>query len=58
MNYDFVCSVCNESMIVEAPIGADLLSPSCSECKTLMVQRYSAPNIVLKGKGFYKTDKG
>lgn len=48
--YDFKCKECDE--VIET---TDRTAPICKVCKKEMQRVWSAPGILFKGKGFYKT---
>ena len=53
--YDYACFQCDTQFEYELSINHN--KPFCDNCGYVMIQVYSAPGIVFKGSGFYKTDK-
>lgn len=51
--YEYRCPICNNQMELELSMEHDLVR--CTSCNALANRIYSAPGIVFKGKGFYKT---
>lgn len=51
--YEYRCPICNNQMELELSMEHDLVR--CNDCNALANRIYSAPGIVFKGKGFYKT---
>jgi len=60
MTYLFQCQNCQTIFEISASFSTVItLHPNCPECKSNNTKRkYLAPQIVYKGKGFYKTDNG
>lgn len=51
--YEFQCDKCGISMDVISTFE-NIEAPRC--CEEQMKRNYSAPAVVFKGSGFYKTD--
>ena len=49
--YVFRCARCFESVEIDAKVGEVPDAPSCP-CGNLMLRRWSAPGVVLKGSGW------
>ena len=52
--YEYRCPLCNLQMELELPMEHDLVR--CQDCGAQANRIYSAPGLVFKGKGFYRTD--
>ena len=52
--YEYRCPLCNLQMQLELPMEHDLVR--CQDCGAQANRIYSAPGLVFKGKGFYRTD--
>jgi putative FmdB family regulatory protein len=59
-SYEYECYECGEKFSIVIGFSSSLgINAVCPECKSKKVKRlYSTPNIIFKGKGFYKTDNG
>ena len=55
--YDYRCRTCETWEEVERSIHSDDQPVPCPTCQKDMQKVYGPVGIVLKGKGFYKTDK-
>ena len=54
--FDFKCLKCGHEFEHELPAGKKTV-PKCLECGHPKTQKLlSAPGVIFKGKGFYKTD--
>lgn len=54
--FDFKCLKCGHEFEYELPAGKKTM-PKCLECGHPKTQKLlSAPSVIFKGKGFYKTD--
>ena len=54
--HDFKCLKCGHEFESALPAG-DKMMPKCLACGHPKTQKLiSAPNVIFKGKGFYKTD--
>lgn len=55
--YQFRCMACNHIQEQFTLKMSKLQVRPCDKCKSCAVQAiFSPPNIIFKGKGFYKTD--
>jgi putative FmdB family regulatory protein len=57
-SYEYMCKKCGEKFTIimgfESFLGLKII---CPECKSKKVKKiYTAPNVIFKGGGFYKTD--
>jgi len=52
--YEYRCPLCNLQMELELPMEHDLVR--WQDCGAQANRIYSAPGLVFKGKGFYRTD--
>jgi putative FmdB family regulatory protein len=55
--YDYHCRTCLEWNEVERSIHAEETDMLCPTCSQPMQRVYGPIGVVLKGQGFYKTDK-
>ena len=57
--YEYVCNKCKSRFAVSGTFETLFgLKPQCPACKGKNTQKLiSLPNVIYKGKGFYKTDK-
>lgn len=55
--YDYHCRGCNTYEEVERSIHAEEEIINCPKCSTAMRKVYGPIGVILKGNGFYKTDK-
>ncbi len=54
--FDFECAKCKAVFEFSRPFGSKE-NPPCPECKSKKTQKlFSAPIVVFKGEGWYKTD--
>jgi predicted nucleic acid-binding Zn ribbon protein len=54
MKYQMMCEKCGE-VIIEHPMGEE--HPELHDCGARMTKIPSVPGMVLRGSGFYSTDK-
>ncbi len=54
--YEFSCPTCGRSFEKVMPVGADLAEVRCPAGHRHARRIYSAPPVIFKGSGFYKTD--
>lgn len=54
--FDFACQKCTHVFEYTRPFGSTI-KPACPLCKSKRVEKlFSAPAIVFKGEGWYKTE--
>lgn len=51
--YEYACGNCGITVEITASVSENI-APRC-DCGQMMTRKYSAPGIVFKGTGFYKT---
>lgn len=54
--YEYKCQLCSATVEVRRDIAALDEPQLCVQCGLVMDRNYSAPAIVFRGEGFYKTD--
>lgn len=55
--YVYHCKKCDITKEILTAISAEV-DVKCDSCHKYMKKQMTAPNFVLKGKGFYKPSKG
>lgn len=55
--YDYRCRACETYHEVERSIHEEEIEVPCPKCNTVLVRVYGPIGVVLKGQGFYRTDK-
>ena len=57
--YEYVCKKCKSYFCVSGTFETLFgLIPQCPNCKSKQTKKIiSLPNVIYKGKGFYRTDK-
>jgi putative FmdB family regulatory protein len=55
MIYIFRCRKCGE--VKEYELGMDDPRPTGCSCGGTLVRKFTSPNVVYRGSGFYNTDK-
>lgn len=56
-NYQFACSECSFNCVMSLSINARDSFVVCPECSGKLIRLFSPVNFILKGGGFYSTDK-
>lgn len=54
--YEYYCKKCSTTKEILTAISAEV-DVKCDSCHKYMKRQMTAPNFVLKGKGFYKPSK-